>query len=209
MGRPQDVGLNDVVRVVIGIRNRDQGPEVKDPLAPVDGPADGAGVFQVAALDLDGGLNIGGQVAQIAAVVAAVVADERPDLVAVPDQPLGQVAADEPPCPRHQDLLAHRQRHSFATSRICADSDRLFGRRSYGISAFSATWNEDWVCVRAYKFLLRLRIGSLVGDKESGTSRRRTRRNVRGPSDSAQGRTDGFLRMTAERDAVRLIDLLI
>ncbi len=78
VGRAQHVGLNHVVRVVIRIRDRDQGPEVKDPLPALDGPADGAGVFQVAALDLDGVLNIGGQVAQIAAVVAAVIPDEAP-----------------------------------------------------------------------------------------------------------------------------------
>ena len=107
MGGPQHVGLNHVVRVVIRIGNRDQCAEVEDPLPALDGPADGPGVFQVASLDLDRALNVGRQVAQTAAIVAAVIPDQRPHLVAIPDQLLGQVAADEPPCPRHQDLPAH------------------------------------------------------------------------------------------------------
>ena len=68
-------------------------------------------------------LNIGGKVAQAAAIVAAVVTHQRPDLVAVPDQPLGQVTADEPPCPRHQDLPAHRR--ATPSSRLATLSPSL------------------------------------------------------------------------------------
>ena len=104
---PDDVGLHHVVRVLIRVRNRDQSPEVEDPLPARDGLADGLGILQVAAMDLDLGLDVGRQIVEVAAVVAAVVAHQDPDLVAVADQSLGQVTADEPPCPGHQDRLAH------------------------------------------------------------------------------------------------------
>ena len=58
-------------------------------------------------MDLELGLNLGRQVVQMAPVVPAVVPHEHPDPVAIADQSFGQVTADEPPCPGHQDRLTH------------------------------------------------------------------------------------------------------
>ena len=142
VGRPQHVGLNHVVRVVIRVRNRDQGTEVEDPFSPLD---------RALARRRDPSnrrarprwrpeYRRAGR--QIAAVVASVVTHERPHLVAIPDQPLGQMTADEPPCPRHQDLLTHRRATPLPRLGSLRFSTEFFGRRSYGISAFFATSNE-------------------------------------------------------------------
>ncbi len=58
-------------------------------------------------MDLELGLNLGRQIVQMAPVVPAVVPHQHPDPVAIADQSFGQVTADEPPCPGHQDRLTH------------------------------------------------------------------------------------------------------
>ena len=67
-----------------------------------------SGSFRSPRYDLDRARISAVEPVEVAAVVAAVVADEGPDLVPVADQPLDQVAADEPrrppspapsPCP--------------------------------------------------------------------------------------------------------------
>ncbi len=108
MGGAHHVGLHHVERVLIRIGDGDQGTEVEDPFAVVDGAADGLRVLQVAAMDLDGGDRGRRKPVQVAAVVSPIVADEGADVVAVLHQAFDQVAADEPARTRDQDAFSHR-----------------------------------------------------------------------------------------------------
>src|SRR5262249_33089494 len=83
-------------------------PEVKDPGPPRDGLADRGRILQVAPHDLQRVLNLRRQVAEMSPVVAAIVAHQHPDAMPLTHQALGEMAADEPPCPGDQHRLVHR-----------------------------------------------------------------------------------------------------
>src|SRR5262245_40395563 len=71
MRGPVDVGLNHVERVLIGVRDRDQGTEVKHALAVRHSSTHGLGIFEVPSVDLDGLANLAREVIKMPAVVAA------------------------------------------------------------------------------------------------------------------------------------------
>ena len=88
--RPQHVGLHHIERVLIRVGDRDQRPQVEDPGAVLDRLADRLGILQVAPVDLDLALDLGREPVELAAVVAAVVSDQRgPDGRLGPDAPPG------------------------------------------------------------------------------------------------------------------------
>src|SRR5271157_1381190 len=146
--RADDVGLNHVVGVQIRVRNCDQGSQMEDPRLARHGLAHCLRIFEVASVHLDLGLNVRRQIAEMASVVATIVAHQGPDPVTLASELLGQVTADEPSCSSDQYGPAHGLRTSlrlsflttgwpFAAARRADRTDsfrRGPTRRSYGFS---------------------------------------------------------------------------
>ena len=102
IGGAQDVGLDEIEGVHVGIGDRDQCGQVIDHVDPFDRFADRLRVLQIPAMHFDLPDHGRRQDIQPPPVVLGVVPDEDADPVAVLDQPLGQMAADEPRRPCHQ-----------------------------------------------------------------------------------------------------------
>ena len=110
----------------VRVRDRDQRPQVEDPLPALDRAGDRLRVDEVAAEDLDLLLERRVEVLEPAVVVARVVPNERPDVGAVFDQRLDQMAADEPrgsgdqvPCSRPTAVGAPRSRAPDTSGWAC------------------------------------------------------------------------------------------
>ena len=84
----------------VGIRDGDEGPQVKDFAASFHGFSDTFRILQVSPDDFQLISNLLGQFLQETQIIL-VVPNKSPDFFTLPHQFLGQVASDEPSGTRH------------------------------------------------------------------------------------------------------------
>jgi hypothetical protein len=101
--RPNDIGINEVARRLIGVRNGNERPQVKDDLAIGNGTTHHRGIGQISEHDFQGGLHVFVHVFQQSPVIARVIMHERAHAGASPHQSFREMTADESPCPCQQN----------------------------------------------------------------------------------------------------------
>src|SRR6516165_10566840 len=97
--RPNNIGINEVARCLIGVWNGNERPQVKDDLTIGNGAPHRGGIGQVPEHDFQGGLHVIAHVFQQSPIIARVIVHKRAYAGASAHQSFCKMAPDESPCP--------------------------------------------------------------------------------------------------------------
>src|SRR4051812_21685319 len=109
--RAEDVRLEIVTRIAVGIRNRDEGGQVKDEVAALDRLRYRLDVANIAEDDVDFGERCLRDKIQQPLVAARVVADESSDFRSLQEKRFDKMAADEAAGTCDESLAARERAH--------------------------------------------------------------------------------------------------
>ena len=107
---PEDIGVDDLLRVLVRVRDSDQRGQMEDGMGVAYDRPDCVEVPNITVGDVDSPHDGFRDVGQTAAFSPRGVSQHGPHVCPFGHEPLDQGAADEPPCPRdHNSLICEAQ----------------------------------------------------------------------------------------------------